>query len=74
MIDYYIFQRKGRDWYRLNTLEEVMRLKKNLVKKSGRDNVKLVCGNTASGIYPDEKPLHLIDISRIQALSVLYAK
>ena len=34
-------------------------------------SVKLVFGNTASGVYPDEKPICLIDISRIPALKIV---
>jgi len=65
------FSGHGREWFRPNTLEEVMRLKKQFIKTHGRDSVKLIVGNTASGIYPNEKPLYLIDISRIQALQIL---
>ncbi len=65
------FSRQQHEWFRPNTLLEVMRLKKQLVKAHGRDNVKIIFGNTASGVYPDENPLHWIDISRIQELAQL---
>lgn len=65
------FSGRGREWFRPNTLEEVMRIKKRFVKACGRNSIKLIFGNTASGVYPDEKPLYLIDISRIQALNIL---
>ncbi|HEY9677653.1 MAG TPA: molybdopterin cofactor-binding domain-containing protein [Drouetiella sp.] len=62
---------RGRDWYRPNTLQEVMRIKKLGTEESGRGSVRLVFGNTASGIYPDEKPRIFIDISRIEELTSL---
>lgn len=61
------FSGRGREWFRPNTLEEVMRLKKQF----GQGSVKLVFGNTASGIYPDEKPTCMIDISQVLPLKVL---
>lgn len=65
------FSGSGREWFRPYTIEEVMSIKKAFVKEKGRESVKLVFGNTASGIYPNEKPLCLIDISHIQALKAL---
>jgi len=65
------FSGKGCEWFRLNTLDEVMRVKNQLVKTHGRENVKIIFGNTASAIYPDEKSLYLIDISQVQALTQL---
>ena len=65
------FSYNGREWFRPNTLLDVMRIKKQLVKAHGRDSVKIIFGNTASGVYPDEKPLHWIDLSRIQELALL---
>jgi xanthine dehydrogenase/oxidase len=62
------FTGSGRDWYRPGTLAEVHRLKKHLVEQAGRDQVKLVFGNTASGVYSQEKPRYLIDISGIAEL------
>ena len=65
------FSGSGRDWYRPNTLKEVMRIKKAGASEGGRGNVRLVFGNTASGVYPDEKPRVLIDISRLKELTAL---
>lgn len=65
------FSGRGREWFRPNTLEEAMRLKKQFVRAHGRERVKLVFGNTASGVYPDEKPVCLIDISCIPALKIM---
>ena len=65
------FSGHGREWFRPNTLDEVMRIKKQFVQASGRDSVKLLVGNTAAGIYADEKPVYLIDISRVPALKIL---
>jgi len=58
----------GREWYRPGTLAEVHRLKKQFVGRAGREQVKLVFGNTASGVYQQEKPRYLIDISAIAEL------
>ncbi len=60
-----------REWYRPNTLAEVMRIKKHLTAADGRDSVRVVFGNTASGVYPGEKPRHVIDISCIRELTTL---
>jgi xanthine dehydrogenase/oxidase len=65
------FAGSGREWFRPNTLDEVMRIKKQLVEAHGRESVRLVFGNTASGVYPGEKPTYLIDISRAQELTAL---
>jgi xanthine dehydrogenase/oxidase len=65
------FAGSGREWFRPNTLEEVMRIKKQLSETNGRDSVKLVFGNTATGIYPDEKPIYIIDISHIRELTTI---
>jgi xanthine dehydrogenase/oxidase len=62
------FTGSGRHWYRPTTLAEVQRLKKQFVAQAGREQVKLVLGNTASGVYPKEKPTYLIDISAIAEL------
>jgi xanthine dehydrogenase/oxidase len=59
----------GCEWYRPNTLAEVQRLKKQFVGHAGRDQVKLVFGNTTSGIYQQEKPRYFIDISAIPELA-----
>ena len=50
------FTGSGREWYRPSTLAEVHRLKKQFVGQAGREQVKLVFGNTASGVYQQEKP------------------
>jgi len=65
------FKAHGHEWFRPGSLDEVMHLKKQLVETHGRKNVKIISGNTASGVYPDEKSLYLIDISRVQALTGL---
>ena len=62
------FSGSGREWYRPTTLAEVQRLKKQFVKEAGREQVKLVFGNTAAGVYQQEKPRFLIDISGIAEL------
>ena len=68
------FQGTGKEWVRPNSLAELYRLKKFTVEKAGAQNVKLVFGNTASGIYADEKPYYLIDIACIKELSELKEK
>jgi xanthine dehydrogenase/oxidase len=65
------FKGSGREWYRPNVLEEVHRLKKKFVSAAGRRGVKLIMGNTASGVYQNEKPQYLIDMSAIIELGVL---
>ena len=62
------FSGGGREWYRPVTLDEVQRLKEQFVGQAGREQVKLVFGNTASGVYQDEKPRYFIDISAIAEL------
>jgi xanthine dehydrogenase/oxidase len=59
----------GHEWFRPNALAEVQRLKKQFVCKVGREQVKLVFGNTGSGVYQQEKPRYLIDISGITELA-----
>jgi carbon-monoxide dehydrogenase small subunit len=44
------FTGNGHEWYRPGSLAEVQRLKKTLVTQAGREQVKLVFGNTASGV------------------------
>jgi len=61
-------------WVRPKTLKEVQELKTLLSSYAGADQVKLVVGNTAFGIYPNEKPRFLIDISQIWELHELSAK
>jgi len=62
------FSGSGREWYRPTTLAEVQRLKKQFVTEAGREQVKLVFGNTAAGVYQQEQPRFLIDISGIAEL------
>lgn len=63
------FTGRGREWYRPQILADVHRLKGRFVEQAGREQVKLVFGNTASGVYQSEKPQFLIDISAIPELS-----
>lgn len=65
------FTGSGREWFRPNSLAELLRLKGELVKSAGRQSVRLVFGNTASGIYAHERPLYFIDISRVPELTAL---
>ena len=65
------FHGAGHEWFRPNNLAELFRLKKLLVEKAGKENVKLVFGNTAAGIYSTEKPRYLIDIASIRELTGL---
>jgi xanthine dehydrogenase/oxidase len=62
------FTGSGREWYLPVTLAQVHRLKKQFVDQAGREQVKLVFGNTASGVYQNEKPAYFIDISGIAEL------
>ena len=68
------FKGGGRQWYRPTTLAEVHRLKKQFVSLAGREKVKLVFGNTASGVYQQEMPTYFIDISVIEELGRLAEK
>jgi xanthine dehydrogenase/oxidase len=62
------FTGSGVEYYRPSTLAEVYRLKQQSVAAAGRDQVRLVFGNTSSGIYQAERPRTLIDISGIAEL------
>ncbi len=62
------FSANGREWYRPTSLAEVHRLKKQCVAEAGKEQVKLVFGNTAAGVYQQEKPRFLIDIAAIAEL------
>lgn len=62
------FKSNDHEWIRPVTLEEVYRLKKKYVNQAGYQAVKLVCGNTGSGVYQNEYPRYLIDISSIVEL------
>ncbi len=58
-------------WIRPATLAEVHELKSLLSEHYAPDQIKLVVGNTATGIYPHEKPRFIIDISHITELTEL---
>ncbi|MGH9548280.1 MAG: FAD binding domain-containing protein, partial [Terriglobales bacterium] len=61
-------------WIRPTTLKDVQELKSILSKHVAANQIKLVVGNTATGIYPDEKPRFIIDISQIKELNELTEK
>src|SRR3954453_3422756 len=65
------FSGSGLEWHRPTTLAEVHRLKREFVRAVGVERVKLVFGNTAAGIYQQEKRSHFIDISAIAELAQL---
>ena len=54
--------------FALSLLLKVYRLKRKYVSQVGRQAVKLVFGNTGSGVYQNEYPHYLIDISSIVEL------
>ncbi len=58
-------------YIRPTSLDEVRELKTILAEHSGAEQIKLVVGNTATGIYPDEKPRFLIDIAHLHELNEL---
>lgn len=62
------FKSNDFELYRPVSLAEVYRLKKKYVSQAGRHAVKLICGNTASGVYQNELSKYLIDISSIAEL------
>ena len=66
------FSGSGHEWYRPTTLAQAQHLKKEFVDRAGREQVKLVFGNTASGVYQNERPTYLIDISVITELGSLF--
>ena len=59
-----------RHWFRPQTLDEAHQLKVRLVEEHGSEQVGLVVGNTAIGIYSHEHPRYQIDISRLPELTV----
>lgn len=65
------FTGHAQQWHRPNSLAGLYALKRHLVKQAGKRNVKLVFGNTSSGIYAHEIPRHLVDISWLRELSVI---
>lgn len=62
------FKSTDHQYYRPLTLEEAHRLKKNYMSHAGRHDVRIIIGNTASGVYQAEHAKYLIDISAIEAL------
>lgn len=68
------FQNAHLHYYRPLTLEEAYRLKKKYHSKAGRDDVKIIVGNTASGVYQTEHAKCLIDISAIESLGKIEAQ
>lgn len=65
------YHKRNHEYYRPLTLAEVYRLKKLFVEKDGRFAVKIIFGNTASGVYQQEHAKCLIDISLISELGKL---
>lgn len=63
------FSNSTMELYRPITLAEVYRLKKHCVSQAGMHNVRLIFGNTGSGIYQEEKPKYFIDLSAIAELA-----
>ena len=62
------FKSADHEYYRPLTLEEAHRLKKTCVSHAGRHDVRIIIGNTASGVYQAEHAKYLIDISAIETL------
>lgn len=62
------FKSHDHEYFRPLTLEEVFRLKKKYANQAGRHDVRIICGNTASGVYQTEHAKYLIDISAIESL------
>lgn len=65
------FEGSGREWHKPTTLDEVHQLKQRFALDFGRENVKLVFGNTSAGVYQQEKPRAFIDISGIAELAAV---
>ncbi len=63
------FKSNDHEFFHPLTLAEVYRLKKKYVSQSGRQGVRLICGNTGSGVYQNEHSKCLINISSIIELS-----
>lgn len=68
------FKSHNRELYRPITLEEVYRLKKKYSSQEGRRGVKIIFGNTASGVYQNEHSKCVIDISLIDELGKIEEK
>jgi len=62
------FKNSDHQYFRPISLEEAHRLKKNYVNHAGHNNVRIIIGNTASGVYQAEHAKYLIDISAIEEL------
>ena len=57
---------KGREWVSASSLAHALEAL-NLLKQSfSMKQVKLVVGNTSSGIYKDMKPQVYVDISKVR--------
>ncbi len=54
--------------FALSLLRKSIDLKKKYVSQAGYKAVKLIFGNTGSGVYQNEHPKYLIDISSIVEL------
>ncbi|MBA4192022.1 MAG: xanthine dehydrogenase [Planctomycetaceae bacterium] len=65
------FRARDTHWFRPSTLAEALELKRVASEELGREQVKPIVGNTASGIYPDETARCIIDISRVPELNGL---
>lgn len=59
--------KEERAWVSANSLAEVGVALKMIEKRYGIHNVKLVVGNTSSGIYKDMPPQVFVDISQVNA-------
>lgn len=68
------FKSADHHYYRPLTLEDAYRLKKKCVSQAGRRDVKIILGNTASGVYQTEHAKYLIDISAIEILEKVAAQ
>ncbi len=65
------FHRGNLHWFRPPTLAEAHGLKALLGRHFGAERVRLVVGNTARAIYPDEEAVCLIDVARIPELTAV---
>jgi xanthine dehydrogenase/oxidase len=67
------FAKHGIHYIRPTTLEELQELQDLIIEHEGKNKIKLIVGNTASGIYPDlNKVRFAIDISRIKELTHIH--
>jgi xanthine dehydrogenase/oxidase len=65
------FHRENLHWIRPSTLADAHELKALLGRHFGADRVRLVVGNTARAIYPNEAAVCLIDVGRISELTAV---